>query len=66
MKLVGTEKLSCVNRRRVKPLEAAAHPFFDELRQTDLKLPNDVAAPALFNFTLQGTQAVTKECLQLE
>jgi hypothetical protein len=44
-------------RRRVKPLEAAAHPFFDELRQEDLKLPNDVPVPALFNFSLQGTHA---------
>lgn len=39
--------------KRLKPLEAAAHPFFDELRQDSLKLPNDVAVPPLFNFTLQ-------------
>ncbi|CAI5700989.1 hypothetical protein KXD40_001165 [Peronospora effusa] len=53
-------------KQRVKPLEAAAHPFFDELRQTDLKLPNDVAAPALFNFTLQELSQVnmsTREIL---
>ncbi|KAI9923207.1 hypothetical protein PsorP6_002278 [Peronosclerospora sorghi] len=41
-------------KQRLKPLNAAAHPFFDELRQKDLKLPHDVPAPALFNFTLQG------------
>ncbi|CAH0479741.1 unnamed protein product [Peronospora belbahrii] len=52
--------------QRVKPLEAAAHPFFDELRQKNLKLPNDVAAPALFNFTLQELSQVdvsTREIL---
>ncbi|KAG1701561.1 Glycogen synthase kinase-3 beta [Phytophthora capsici] len=53
-------------KRRAKPLEAAAHPFFDELRQKDLKLPNDVPAPALFNFTLQELSQVdvsTREIL---
>ncbi|KUF92289.1 Ubiquitin carboxyl-terminal hydrolase 24 [Phytophthora nicotianae] len=53
-------------KRRVKPLEAAAHPFFDELRQEDLKLPNDVPPPALFNFTLQELSQVdvsTREIL---
>ncbi|KAF1792041.1 Protein kinase, ATP binding site [Phytophthora cactorum] len=40
--------------------------FFDELRQEDLKLPNDVPAPALFNFTLQELSQVdvsTREIL---
>ncbi|KAK1930994.1 Glycogen synthase kinase-3 beta [Phytophthora citrophthora] len=53
-------------KRRAKPLEAAAHPFFDELRQKDLKLPNDVPAPTLFNFTLQELSQVdvsTREIL---
>lgn len=35
-------------------MEAMAHPFFDELRQENLQLPNDVPVPQLFNFTLQG------------
>ncbi|KAG7394291.1 Glycogen synthase kinase-3 beta [Phytophthora boehmeriae] len=53
-------------KNRVKPLEAAAHPFFDELRQEDLKLPNDVPTPELFNFTLQELSQVdvsTREIL---
>jgi hypothetical protein len=35
-------------------MEAMAHPFFDELRQENLQLPNDVPVPQLFNFSLQG------------
>ncbi|GLE10108.1 hypothetical protein PINS_up022103 [Pythium insidiosum] len=42
-------------KKRLKPLEAAAHPFFDELRQESLALPNDVSSAPLFNFSMQGT-----------
>lgn len=52
--------------RRVRPLEAAAHPFFDELRSESLTLPNDVPVPPLFNFTPQELYQVdipTRELL---
>ncbi|TYZ59676.1 hypothetical protein PybrP1_011337 [[Pythium] brassicae (nom. inval.)] len=53
-------------KKRVKPLEAAAHPFFDELRQEGLALPGDTPVPPLFNFTLQELAQVdigTREIL---
>ena len=37
--------------RRLKPLEAIAHQFFDELRQEGTTLPNGNPLPELFNFT---------------
>ncbi|TMW63175.1 hypothetical protein Poli38472_002116 [Pythium oligandrum] len=40
-------------KKRLRPLEAAAHPFFDELRQEALTLPNNATVPPLFNYTLQ-------------
>ncbi len=43
--------------RRPRPVEALLHPFFDELRQADLKLPEGKALPALFNFT-KGTSLI--------
>lgn len=36
--------------KRIKPWEALAHPFFDELREQGVTLPNNVAMPELFNF----------------
>ena len=36
---------------RLSPLESLAHPFFDELREPGLKLPNGRPLPPLFNFT---------------
>lgn len=36
--------------KRVLPLDALSHPFFDELYQ-DTALPNGSALPELFNFT---------------
>ncbi|KAI9293258.1 Pkinase-domain-containing protein [Neoconidiobolus thromboides FSU 785] len=40
-------------KERISAVEALAHPFFDELRQPDLKLPTGTAIPNLFNFTAQ-------------
>jgi glycogen synthase kinase 3 beta len=37
--------------RRVSPLEACAHVFFDELRDPNTRLPNGRELPPLFNFT---------------
>ncbi|XP_050475205.1 glycogen synthase kinase-3 beta-like isoform X1 [Bombus huntii] len=36
---------------RITPLEACAHPFFDELREQGTRLPNGRELPPLFNFT---------------
>jgi glycogen synthase kinase 3 beta len=36
---------------RIKPLEALAHPFFDELRDKKTMLPDGKKLPDLFNFT---------------
>jgi len=38
---------------RLSPLEACAHSFFDELRMTGIRLPNDKDLPQLFNFSSQ-------------
>ncbi|KAK3813695.1 MAG: Pkinase-domain-containing protein [Linnemannia elongata] len=37
--------------RRFTPIEAMIHPFFDELRNPETKLPNGKDLPPLFNFT---------------
>ena len=39
---------------RLKPLEGCAMPFFDELRDQNLALPNGRAPPPLFDFKPQG------------
>eukprot|EP00743_Colponemidia_sp_Colp-15_P001062 GILK01001172.1.p1 GENE.GILK01001172.1~~GILK01001172.1.p1 ORF type:complete len:428 (-),score=45.62 GILK01001172.1:267-1550(-) len=36
---------------RLKPLEACLHPFFDEIRDPNCRLPNGKPLPPLFNFT---------------
>jgi len=38
---------------RISPLQACAHSFFDELRESGSKLPNGRDLPQLFNFTEQ-------------
>eukprot|EP00301_Raphidiophrys_heterophryoidea_P020353 c506_g1_i1.p1 GENE.c506_g1_i1~~c506_g1_i1.p1 ORF type:complete len:382 (+),score=56.22 c506_g1_i1:397-1542(+) len=45
--------------KRMTPMEACAHPFFDRLRDPATRLPNGKPLPQLFNFTkeeLQGAQ----------
>lgn len=37
--------------QRITPLEACVHPFFDELREPNNRLPNGRELPPLFNFT---------------
>eukprot|EP00761_Pharyngomonas_kirbyi_P014594 gb/GECH01014624.1/.p1 GENE.gb/GECH01014624.1/~~gb/GECH01014624.1/.p1 ORF type:complete len:428 (+),score=81.78 gb/GECH01014624.1/:1-1284(+) len=41
---------------RITPIDALAHPFFDELRQNNVKLPNGNEAPSLFDFTTEELQ----------
>lgn len=44
--------------RRLKPLESLTHPFFDEIRDQNTRLPNGNALPPLFNFSVQELQGV--------
>ncbi|KAG5187146.1 kinase-like domain-containing protein [Tribonema minus] len=37
--------------RRIRLLDVCTHPFFNELRHPDTRLPNGGALPVLFNFT---------------
>jgi serine/threonine protein kinase len=37
--------------KRPRPLEILLHPFFDELRDKNTRLPNGNALPELFEFT---------------
>ena len=46
---------------RIRPLEALLHPFFDELRQPGLKLPNGEPLPELFEFTEEEKYLTTGE-----
>lgn len=39
---------------RITPMQACAHPFFNELREGSKVLPNGREFPPLFNFTEQG------------
>jgi len=43
--------------KRLTPLEACIHPFFDELRDPKLHLPNGRPLPDLFNFTSEELRA---------
>lgn len=48
---------------RPKALECLLHPFFDELRQQDTRLPNDTPLPDLFNFTAEEEAAAGSETI---
>ena len=39
---------------RVPPLDACSYPFFDELRESNVRLPNGRDLPPLFNFSAEG------------
>jgi glycogen synthase kinase 3 beta len=39
---------------RFTAIEALTHPFFDELRYPETKLPNGADLPPLFNFSPMG------------
>ena len=47
--------------QRINPMEACAHPFFNELRHPGGKMPNGREFPQLFNFTPQGEGGEGKE-----
>ncbi|XP_065020089.1 shaggy-related protein kinase alpha-like isoform X2 [Musa acuminata AAA Group] len=48
---------------RCTALEACAHPFFDELRDPNARLPNGQPLPPLFNFTAQEIEGVSPELI---
>jgi serine/threonine protein kinase len=48
---------------RLDPFEALAHPFFDELREPNARLPNSKPLPPLFNFTEDELKMVVKKGL---
>ena len=43
---------------RLSAVEAMVHPFFDELRGPETKMPNGKEFPPLFDFTREGMSAV--------
>ncbi|PKA46214.1 Shaggy-related protein kinase theta [Apostasia shenzhenica] len=49
---------------RYTALEACAHPFFDELRDTKTCLPDGRPLPPLFNFTSKELAGATQELIQ--
>lgn len=49
---------------RCTALEACVHPFFDELRYVNTRLPNGRPLPPLFNFKSQELKSVSLELLQ--
>lgn len=49
-------------KRRIGLYEAMCHPYFDELRQRDLMLPNGNCMPDLFNFSAQEQQFMGGNC----
>uniref|UniRef100_A0A7S1ZF15 Protein kinase domain-containing protein n=1 Tax=Trieres chinensis TaxID=1514140 RepID=A0A7S1ZF15_TRICV len=56
MDFIGST-LAYAPERRIKPLEGCAHPFFDELRDEQTRLPNGVDLPPLFDFTTHELSA---------
>lgn len=49
---------------RCTALEACIHPFFDELRDPNVRLPNGRPVPALFDFKPEELRGATPELLQ--
>lgn len=49
-----TQLLQYNPNKRIKPIDALAHPFFDELRDPKARLPNGKPLPNLFDFDAEG------------
>ncbi|KAL1543498.1 Shaggy-related protein kinase theta [Salvia divinorum] len=49
---------------RFTALEACAHPFFDDLREPNTRLPNGQPLPPLFDFTAEELAGVPSELLK--
>lgn len=50
--------------RRLKPLEAILHPFFDELRVEGTKLPNGEPMIDLFDFSREEVLSTSPEIME--
>ena len=50
--------------RRLKPLEALLHPFFDDLRDSETRLPNGEPLMDLFNFTREEVESTSPEIIE--
>ena len=46
---------------RFDAFSAISHPFFDELRQPDCKLPEEQPLPQLFDFSIQEVKSMGQE-----
>jgi glycogen synthase kinase 3 beta len=49
---------------RLSAIESMVHPFFDELKQEGMRMPNGKDFPTLFDFTREG-QLFTSESLRV-
>ncbi len=49
--------------RRLKPLEALLHPFFDELRDKSTRLPSGEPLIDLFDFSLEESSSTSPEII---
>jgi serine/threonine protein kinase len=47
-------------KSRIDPLDALAHPFFNELREPGVKLPNGKDLPPIFEFTSDEIRVMTE------
>lgn len=70
-KRVPTEAIDLISRLlqyspnlRCAPLEACVHPFFDELRDPNTRLPNGHPLPVLFDFKPEELKGATLEILR--
>ena len=50
--------------KRIRPIEALVHPFFDELRDEGLVFPHGNLLPDLFNFSAFEVKDVSEEYLE--
>lgn len=50
--------------KRLSPLEALLHPFFDELRDKNTKLPNGNPIPDLFDFSKEEMGSTSAEIIE--
>lgn len=50
--------------RRLRPLEVLLHPFFDELRQQNTKLPNGNPLPDLFDFSKEEISSASPDLIE--
>jgi glycogen synthase kinase 3 beta len=50
--------------RRLKPLEALLHPFFDDLREENARLPNGDKIKDLFDFTKEEINSTSPEIME--